>query len=175
VRAVLWFGLGLFACSLAIQILIWRSFSVKNQLARLGFIFLVLPAFSIGMCQAISFLRPDTPPRMSLPAWCLVYLLDLSLSLTYVSLYTAVAAFGPSIAILQRVEASMPQGLPREELAPQWFSDENLAGARHNNLVRTGLVSNFGGEIDLLFRGWFIARCFLIFRRFLGLPDLAKG
>jgi hypothetical protein len=175
VRAVLCCGLGLFACTLAIQILIWRSFAVKNQPARLSFIFLVLPAFLIGMCLAVSLPGADFLPRMSRPAWCLVYLLDLSLSLSYMFLYTSVAGFGPSIAILEHVEESMPQGLPREELVPQWFSDENLAGARHENLVNSGLVSNFGGDIELQFRGWFIAQCFLIFRRFLGLPDLAKG
>jgi hypothetical protein len=176
VPAILCYGLGLFIFSIAAQILIWRSFPVKNQPVRLAIIFVALPACTVAIWLAISSSGASVLPRMSWPAWCLAYLLDLSVSISYMLLYTAVASFSPSIAILERVEEVMPAGLPREQLVPLWFTDQNLSAARHENLLDSRLVTNnIRGELSLEPRGRFIARCFLVYRRFLGLPDLAKG
>jgi len=175
VPTVFCYGLALFVCSLVTQVIVWRSGPIKNQPARLAFIFLILPIFLMSICEASALSHPNLPPGTHWQSLCLAYLLDLSLSLAYMLVYSAVAAFSPSIAILERVEENMPQGLPREELVPPWFSDENLAGARHHNLVSNGLVSYRDANLVLEFKGRFVARCFLIFRRFLGLPDLAKG
>jgi len=156
-----------------LQIVIWRFWPIRNQPARLAMIFLLVPGLSIVLCRS-TFASWQFIPQ-SWAEWCLVYLLDLSLSLSYMVLYTAVTGFSPSIAILEHVEESMPQGLAREELVPAWFNDENLAGARHENLESLRLISNSGGIFQLLPRGRLIALCFLTFRRFLGLPGLAKG
>lgn len=172
-QTILCFGLGLFIGSIALQILIWRLRPLQNELTRLLALFVALPAFVVSICivtRAYSWLIPT-----SWASWCFVYLLDLSLSTGYMVLYTAITGFSPSIAILERVEESMPHGLPREELVPDWFTDQNLARARYDNLVSHRLISNSGGVLQLERRGRFIAQCFLIFRRFLGLPDLAKG
>jgi len=168
VPLILCFGLGLFVFSMAAHVLIWRCVLIKNQPAWLAAVFLVLPLFAVTFLAVAS-------SRWSWEALALAYLMDLALSLSYMNLYTGIAGFSPSIAILERVEKSMPLGLPREELVPHWFSHERLAGARHDNLVNRRLVSGSGGVLRLLPRGRFIARCFLIFRRFLGLPDLAEG
>jgi len=69
----------------------------------------------------------------------------------------------------------MPHGLQRHELAPPWFNDKNLSGARRENLVATGMIRESGGLLHLSSRGRLIAGCFLLFRRLLGLPDVAKG
>jgi hypothetical protein len=176
VPAILCYGLGSFLFSITVQILIWRSFPVKNQPVRLAIIFVALPACIVAICLAIPSFGASMLPRMSWPAACLAYLLDLSLSISYLILYTAVTSFSPSIGILERVEEAMPAGLPREELAPPWFTDQNLSAARHDNLLGSRLVRNdISGELSLEPRGRFIARCFLAYRRFVGLPDLAKG
>jgi len=171
-ESILCFGLGLLVCSIVLQIVIWRCWPIKNQPARLAMIFILLPGLIIVSLRALSSWH-FIPQFWA--EWCLVYLLNLSLSLSYMVLYTAVTGSSPSIAILEHVEESMPQGLPREEVAPQWFTDENLTGARHENLENLRLISNSGGIVQLLPRGRLIALCFLTFRRFLGLPDLAKG
>jgi len=172
--SILGFGLGLFLCSMVLHVAIWRCFPIRNQPFRLALLFLALPAAIVLICLA----APSSwrlIPGWPWAAWGLGYLLDLSVSLSYVLLYTGLTSFSPSIAILERVEASMPQGLPREKLVPYWFTHERLAGARHDNLVGSRLVADSGAVLQLQPRGRFIARCFLIFRRFLGLPDLAQG
>lgn len=166
--SILALGLGLFVFSMAAHILIWRSVRVKNHPSWLTAVFLVLPVF-------IVILFSIATSRWPWEGLGLAYLLDLSLSLSYMLLYTGIVGFSPSIAILERVEASMPRGLPREELVPHWFTHERLAGARHDNLLHRRLISDSDGILRLLPRGRFVARCFLIFRRFLGLPDLAEG
>ncbi len=173
-QSILCFGLGLLLCSMALHIIIWRRFSVRNQPSRLVLIFVALPLLIVAACLTV-LSSCSVIPRWSWAIWCLVYLLDFSLAVTYIFLFTAVTGFSPSIAILERAEKSMPRGLPRDELVPHWFNHEKLAGARHDNLVTCGLVSGTGGILVLQPRGRFIARCFLIFRRFLGLPDMAGG
>jgi hypothetical protein len=173
-QSILYFGLGLLFCSMAVHVLIWRSFPIGNQPFRLALVFLALPPAIILICLAAPA-SWRVVPQWPWSAWCLAYLLDLSVSLSYMLLFTAVASFSPSIAILERVEQSMPRGLPRAELAPEWFSQERLAGERHDNLITSRLISNSGALLQLQPRGRFIAQCFLIFRRFLGLPDLAQG
>ncbi len=108
-------------------------------------------------------------------SWGLAYILHVALSGSYMFLYTAVSGVSPSIAILENVEASMPKGLKRGDIAPKCFTDSTLSGARLDNLLVTGFIQESAGVLRLSFRGWLIAVSFLIFRRFLGLPDVAKG
>ena len=168
-------GLGLLAFSMFLHIVVWRAFPVKNQPSRLAVIFVVLPALILAFCYLAGLSSWRSIPHWSWASWLLIYLLDLPLSLAYMVLYTLVTGFSPSISILEHVEENMPQGLPRDQLLPHWFTHDRLAGARHDNLVKRGLVSDNGGVLQLQPRGKFVAICFLIFRRFIGLPDLAKG
>jgi hypothetical protein len=173
-QSILTLGLVLLVCSMVFHIIIWRSLPIRNEASRLALLFIALPAAIILFCVA----APSSwrmIPQWPWAVWCLVYLMDLSASLSYMVLYTAITGFSPSIAILEHVEESMPKGLPREELVPGWFTHERLAGARHHNLVSHRLVSDSGGILQLQPRGRFVAQCFLIFRRFLGLPDSAGG
>jgi hypothetical protein len=155
---------------LAIHILIWRIFSPRNQLVPLASIFFIFgPGFMIGIFALTSLAAFDWP------SWGLSALLHFALAAVYINLYTLVAGFSPSIGIIERVEESMPRGLERSELAPPWFNDKNLSGNRRENLLATGLVCESNGLLLLSPRGKFVARSFLTYRRFLGLPDVAKG
>jgi hypothetical protein len=173
-QSILCFGLGLLLTSMALHIVIWRSFPVRNQPSRLVLIFIALPALIVAACLTV-LSSWSVIPKWSWAMWCLVYLLDFSLSAAYICVFTAITGFSPSIAIVERVGRSMPLGLPRNELVPHWFTHEKLTGARHDNLVTRGLISDTAGILRLQPRGRFVARCFLIFRRFLGLPDMAGG
>lgn len=164
---VLFRALTLFLVCLSCHILIWRIWKIRNWPLWLMIIFLVGPAVGCGLIGAIGGAQ-----------WwplSLTLLLHCSISISYMLLYTGVTAFSPSIAILQRVASSMPSGLEREQLAPEWFTDEVLCGARHHNLEAVGLISESEGVLRLEWRGRFIARVFLLFRRILGLPDVANG
>lgn len=151
----------LFAACLVLQLIVWRIGRQGSYALRQMMLFFVVPAI---VCLV---------PRE--PAWILTYILHFSLACVYVLLSTGLTSFSPSIAIVERVARSMPKGLKREELSPAWFTDAYLSGARCENLSASGLVAESKGVLRLTVRGKAIAMCFLIFRRFLGLPDLAKG
>ena len=172
-QAILLYSLALFCCCLAIHILVCRILKVRRYALWLSLIFLIGPA--IGLALGLSGVLARTLRGIELPQLLLIYLLHFSLSISYMLLYTGIIGFSPSIAILQHVAASMPTGLPRDQLAPIWFTDEMLSGARHNNLKQMDLISESGGVLRLHTRGRFIASCFLVFRRLLSLPDIAKG
>ncbi len=166
-QTVLYLGLELFCFCLAAHIVIWRVFRPRKQIVLLTLIFTFGPSLMLGIVVLAS--------RIDLSSCGLALLLHLALAAVYINLYTLVAGFSPSIGILERVDESMPRGLQRNELAPPWFNDENLSGARRENLLSSGLVYESGGLLLLSPRGLLVSRIFLTFRRFLGLPDVAKG
>jgi len=172
-QAILYRGVALFCCCLAIHIFIWRIWRIRSEGLWLALIFLVAPA--IILATYLGFSVGWTDARIEWPPLGLIYLLHCAVSVSYMLLYTGIANFSPSIAILQRVASSMPTGLERDQLAPDWFTDALLTGGRNENLKNLGLVSESGGSLQLQPGGRFIAFCFLVFRRLLGLPDVADG
>lgn len=174
-QAVLYQGLELFCFCLALHIFIWRAFPKRAGLVQLALIFVLGPTLMVGILVLVSILTSGAFPRLDWTLWGVAALLHFALSAVYLNLYTLVAGFSPSIGILERVDKSMPRGLTRSELAPPWFNDKNLSGARRENLLATGFIFETGGMLHLSPRGRLIARCFLLFRRFLGLPDMARG
>ena len=168
-------GLALFCCCLAVHIGVWRLCRNRSLGMALVVIFLFLPGILIALFLGAKVLFPDALPGVRPVEWGMAYILNLSLSGSYFFVYTAVAGFSPSIGILEKVDASMPRGLKRHELAPDWFTDANLSGARLRNLMASGLVTESDGSLRLSSRGRVIAQGYLVFRRFLGLGDLAQG
>src|SRR5215471_370541 len=174
-QIVLYRSIEIFCFCLAIHILVWRSFPQRNQGARLLLIFFLGPLLLAGIHALGARLAPNMFLPVDFASWALASLLHLSVAGVYVNLFTAVTGFSPSIGILERVEQSMPHGLERDELAPPWFTDKNLSGARRENLLSSGLICESGGLLQLSPRGRLVAGGFLLFRRILGLPDLGKG
>ena len=172
-QTILYLAIAMFAISLAIHILIWQVLPSRRQIILLVLIFMLSPALFLVL--RFAGLGPHAlSPQEAWLAWGLASLLHLSLGAVYVNLYTAVAGFSPSIAILEKAEQS-PHGLERHELAPSWFSDKHLSGARRENLLAAGFICESDGSLLLTPRGRMLALGLLTFRRFLGLPDVAKG
>jgi hypothetical protein len=167
------YALEMFVVCLVSHILLWRSGRVRNLGAWLAPIFLLLPV--VMGATALAGSVTGVVPSVIWSRWAMAYILHLSLSGSYILVYTAVAGFSPSIAILKRVEGSMPNGLPRDQLAPFWFKDENLTGARRENLLAAGFITESNGMLCLSTSGVIVARGLVVFRRFLGLPDIANG
>jgi hypothetical protein len=172
-ETILGHALALFCSCLAVHILVWRIWKVRSQGMWLSLIFLIAPTLSLGIDLVLPWVGIVT--RIEWAQTFLTLLLHYALSVSYMLLYTGITGFSPSIAILQRIATSLPAGLLREELAPAWFTDEMLSGARHNNLKHMELISESAEVLRLRARGRFIDVCFLIFRRVLSLPDIAKG
>ena len=174
-KAILFQALVLFCSCSAVHVMVWRLFPVRSQGIRLGAIFVALPVACFGLLVGVLRVFGNSLPIGDSIMWGLVYIFHLSVSGSYMFFYTAVTGFSPSIAILEKVEASMPRGLKRNDLAPKWFTDANLSGARRENLLATGFIYETNGVLRLSGRGRLIAHCFLMFRRFLGLPDIGRG
>jgi hypothetical protein len=170
-QLVLCYALGLFCFCLGIHIFIWRMFPARRQGARL------IAIFSVGavLLFGIFVLASGGFSSVDWPSWGLAFLLHFSLSGAYLGLYTGLVSFSPSIAIAKRLEASMPHGLAQDKLAPPWFTDDKLGGARLENLLATGFIYQSGGLLRLTSRGRIIVRCLRLFRNILGLPETGKG
>ena len=164
--AVLVRGLALFTLCLSIHVLIWRCRAIRSHAAWLVLIFILFPGGVLGGTAVLG--KVST-------AWFLSYVLHGSLALAYMVMYTAVRSFSPSVAILDKVARSMPAGVEPDGLRPEWFTDSRLSGLRWQNLAAGAFISVTGGILTLEPRGRLVARAFLLFRRSLGLPDLAKG
>jgi hypothetical protein len=167
-------GLGLFLGCLTIHVLIWRLRPIRKQGLALILLFVLAP----GLVLLGGFIRAWTMQALVQDSWLfwgLAYLLHAALSGAYFFLYTGVTGFSPTLAIMDNLAKGMPGGIERSQLAPRWFTDERLSGARHANLLSGGLIHQTSGMLHLTARGRFIAGVFLFFRRFLGLSDLAKG
>ncbi len=173
--AILYHGLELFVGCLLIHTFVWRHYRIRNGGIQLGVIFLVLPPVMFGVFILGSLLGIRRSQEIAWLASGLSYLLHCSLSGAYMAMYTALISFSPSIAILEKVEAHMPQGLKRHELSPQWFTDNQLSGVRRKNLLAGGLISTANDTLVLGPKGRVIAIGFSLFRRFVGLSDLANG
>jgi len=171
VQMILIRALELFFACMALQACAWRVFTIRHQMLGVFVVFFVAPAILIVSLLAL----PPQDLDLSGQGLGLICLLHFSLSGAYLFLFTGVAGFSPSIAILEKVARSMPRGLHRDELVPVWFTDQNLSGARRHNLTAGGLLVEKDGYLQLTASGLLIARCFLVFRRFLGLPDVAQG
>jgi hypothetical protein len=173
VQKVLLEGLGLFFGCMVLHVVVWRLYPVQSQGIGLVMIFGVMPIFffaaRFSATMSTAFEVQDTDWSI----WLLAYLLHLSFSGSYFFLYTV--SLSPSVAMLQRVAHSMPTGLKRSELAPEWFTDENFSGVRLSNLLEGGLITESDGILKLNPKGLKVARGFLIFRRFLGLSDIGQG
>jgi hypothetical protein len=167
-QALFFHAIEMFAISMTLHIVVWRLFPLRQQLMRLGLVFLLGPALLMGSCLAIS-------AGIDWASWALSCLLHFAAAGVYVNLYTAVVGFSPSIGILERVEASMPKGLEYGQLPPPWFTDQHLSGDRRENLLATGLICERDRKLQLTPRGRLAARALLAFRRFLAMPDIAKG
>jgi hypothetical protein len=170
-QLILCHALELFSFCLAIHVFVWRVFPVRKQGARLIAIFSAGAVLLLG----IFVLAAGGFSSVDWPSWGLAFLLHFSLSGAYLCLYTGVDSFSPSIAIAKRLEANMPHGLTRDKLAPPWFTDDKLGGARLEHLLATGFIYESGGLLRLTSRGRVVVRWFRLFRKILGLPAIGKG
>ena len=69
-RSILCFGLGLLLTSMALHIVIWRWFPIRNQPSRLVLIFIALPALIVAACLTV-LSSWSVIPKWPWAMWCL--------------------------------------------------------------------------------------------------------
>jgi len=174
-ETALFYAFGLFGCCVMIQIGVSRFCAVRQHLLWLITVFFSSPILATVAILLLPRFIHSLAGRFQWGDWALACLLHASLSLAYALLFTGIAGHSPSMAILRRVDDSMPRGLRRELLAPEWFTNENLSGIRHRNLIQLGLLVESHAVLRLTSAGQALVCLFVFFRRLLGLNDLATG
>jgi hypothetical protein len=173
-RIILLQGLALFVCCYLIHMLVWRIYRPRAYPIWLLLIFFALPGFGLSAFLILAYSGVENALFPSLHL-ILVLMLHGSLACAYIVLYSGLVAFSPTLAILEVIDRSMPSGLPSESLCIPWFTDQNLAGYRLENLLSSRLLIQCEEGVCLSSNGRRIASLFRSFRTCIGLPPVGGG
>lgn len=156
---ILFLGILLFFISFLIHILVWKICLPKNHTVRL------LQIFFGVFIAALYLLRNN----LVLPCENLyLSILFTSLTLAYISNYSAVEVDSPSLVIVGAIASSGSEGLSKDILKEK-LNDRVLVIPRINDLLRGGMIYLDGDRYKLHPKGDFIARIFIAFRNILGI------
>ena len=98
-----------------------------------------------------------------------IALLHVALACAYIQIYPACQANSPSLQIMRVVDQKMPAGMTENEIRKS-FHQEELFDARLQDLIKSGLVEESGGQVRMTKRGGNFVAPFLFIRRWVGLP-----
>jgi len=166
--SVVLYGIAVFSVCMAMHIVIWRMRMPWVSTAVLLLLFCVIPAV---LLLIMAFAAGGMRDRIGLSSLQVleVLLLHLSLACVYMAGYPAVRAVSPSLDILLMISAA-PEKRMRAEAMLQRYADKRLVTARIDDLRTYRLLAEQDGRYTLTLAARFIARTFLLYRRFLGLP-----
>ncbi len=169
--SILLYGILIFIISFLLHLIIWRvHLPGKKHVVILLEIFLGVLAVSLFILKINPSLALGgiTPPQ-SLPDFLKLSLLYISLTLAYITTYSAVEVDSPSLIMVLNIAKTHPGGLERDKLY-NLLNDEYLVKPRINNLVNDGLAYKEGEKYKLNPAGSFIAGIFIVFRNLLNAP-----
>jgi hypothetical protein len=166
--AVVLYGIAVFAVCMALHIVIWRMKVPWVSSAVLLLIFWIVPAV---LLLVVAFAAGGMRDRLGLSSLQVleVLLLHLSLACVYMAGYPAVRAVSPSLDILLMISASRGKRMRAEDMLRR-YADQRLVTARIDDLRTYRLLAERDGRYTLTLPARCIARTFLLYRRFLGLP-----
>jgi hypothetical protein len=162
--AVLVASVVVFACSLAIHVIVWRIRRPESYRAWLTTLVVIFGPVGAGIAWLL------------VPTWldeAAVLLLHGTLSAVYVIGYTLVSAFSPSVELLKLLDRT-PEGISTSSLRLPFLAGA-LTGDRIDNLTAAGLVRRAGARLELGRQGVRLTRLVLLYRHAIGLPDGEGG
>jgi len=165
---VILYGLLLFGASLTLHISIWRI-RLPWMSSFMLVLLLVGAPFAVGIGVMFDLGGSGRLVGLNAVEAAEAMLLHLCLAGTYIAGYPAVRAVSPSLDILIMISAS-PDKRMREEEMLRRYADMRLVSARIDDLRSYHLLIEHNGRYYLTVPARFIARTFLLYRRFLGLP-----
>jgi hypothetical protein len=157
-------GVAVFACSLAIHVIVWRVRQPESYRVWLPILVVIFGPFAAGVAWLL------VPTGLDAAA---VLLLHATLSAVYIIGYTLVSAFSPSVELLKLLDRT-PEGIPTSSLRLPFLAGA-LTGDRIDNLTDAGLVRRAGTHLELGPRGARLAKLVLLYRHAIGLPDGEGG
>src|SRR5881296_2215341 len=131
-------GVVVFACSLAIHVVVWRIRQPESYRAWLPILAVIFGPVAAGIGWLL------VPSRLDAAA---VGLFHGTLSAVYVVGYTLVSAFSPSVELLKLLDRT-PEGIPTSSLQLPFLAGA-LTGDRIDNLTAAGLVRRAGARLEL--------------------------
>lgn len=167
--AIIGFGILLFLFCLFFHVLHWRWKKPQDDIFVLFLNFVIAPLLILIF---ILFVIKYPFLNFSFSEVIAIYVLHLALSGVYISSYPAVQAYSPSLEILLMYSKSKSAGITREEML-KMFDKDSIVSDRVRDLVNSNWVKQEGDNYRLTFFSKVIVRCYLFYRKSLGLP--AKG
>lgn len=152
---ILLYGLAAFILAFLIHVVIWKIRVPKaNQTVVLLEVFLgvliaAILVFHMALADLLGFM-----------------LLYGSLTLAYITSYSAVEVDSPSLTMVLNIAKEMPGGLPQEKFMSM-MTNELLVMPRLNDLVLDGMVRLEKGKYQVTAKGRVLTEGILFFRKLL--------
>lgn len=162
-------GLSLFILSMALHVVVWRLFKPKSYFKALPAVFLAIPVLGVGPAVLTNcFGTSGCLGFMDWVDWSSAVFLHLAISTAYIMTYPALQASSPSLVIVLRIKAAMPEGLTAGELGGL-FDAKGLVVERMDDLKNSGLIVVTGSKCAITARGRMLLAPFVLLRMLLGL------
>jgi hypothetical protein len=172
VVAVLTTALAWWAASFLAHLVLWKARLPRRPTRALLRVFGAgLAAGLLSLAAAPSLYAGAGIPVPATPVGRLhAALLFVSLTLAYVTTYSAVEVDSPSLVMTKMIAGAGPAGLSRGEFDAA-LTDEVLVAPRVRDLVRDRLAALEGGRYRATRKGLRVAALFRFYRRVLGVSE----
>jgi hypothetical protein len=168
---VLFWGLTSFFLSFMIHLIIWRKHVPLKQTKALLFIYfgtLVIILSGLWSNLLLSS-RFASFAATNVLEYFQIFILTSSLIFSYIITYSAIEADSPSLLIVREVADAGPDGLNEEKLKAI-LNNDFLIAPRLRDLITDKMVYAQGDKYRLTFKGFLIAKIFVLSRELLNAP-----
>jgi len=169
--SVLVYSLGLVFIAFLMHLFLWKIYLPRNQTTVLMYIF--FGTLITGVIVLWKFSTSLTVFGVSAPQAVWEYLqisfLFVSLTLSYISTYSAIAADSPSLVMIMNITKAGVDGLDREKLFAA-MTDDLLVKPRIRDLVNARMVYLDGDKYKIAAKSILLIRILILYRKLLGIP-----
>lgn len=155
-------GFAGFFVFMGVHIFIWRWLHPKRD-----YLLLFIISFMIFLSYFIIIYLVSLK-KYAFIDWILVFFLYFILCGTYIASYPAVQAISPSLKIVLLAGQAMPNGAAIERIKSN-FDSRELLDLKIQDLVRSKLIAEKNGVLNLTKKGSMMIIAFMFLRKVLGL------
>ncbi len=165
---ILFWGLAIFIAAFSFHLIVWkvrlprRHTKVMLQM----FVFTFIGGTILLFVAPVFFPGTGRYVPTGLREYLHVSLLFISLTLSYILIYTAIEADSPSLVIVNTIAKAGPDGLEEDRLA-QMVNDDILIKPRIRDLVKDKMLSIDKDKYKITPKGILLVRTILLHRNLL--------